>query len=834
MTTLADALRQAVAHHQQGRFAEAESLYRRILAKDRFHDEALHLLGVLCHQTSRDPESLQLIQAAISRRKRVPEYHSHLGLTLEGLGRFEEAAQAHQRAISLAPENPSFENNLGVLLLNTGHFREAVSHFERASKLRANYAEPWNNLGLARERMGDRAGAVTAYEKAVALSPDHPTFLNNLGALLQVQGKFETAHAHLTRALTLKPNYPECMSNLGLLLQRMGRNEEALALFEQALKLRPAYADAMHNQAHTLHSMGRLDAAVERYEAALKLEPKHMRALLDLASLRQRRGEVDAAVRLAWQVLQLVPDQREARQQFVALIGLVRDRSFLDAGALARVEGMVTGLLETDGLAGGLLRQAASSLLRQHTNWASLPAVLGEEHLELLRGDRLLLALLPRALATDTGFESRVTAIRAALLGMVDAEGGDRFLPLACAIAENTFLAEYVHEETIEETLALATMDAQLAHGPRSPLAVVMHAAWRPMEETPWADAMLAERDTLPPRVASLVTLMVEEPRRVRALAEAMPALTTIDDAVSQKVREQYEANPYPRWRASPAMGARPWNEGFRNRFPWLADVPLTTGHRVLVAGCGTGQQPLRLAISHPELSVTAIDLSRHSLGYAAMRGSQFPDSRRIRFGHADLLKLPEAEELGLFDRAYATGVLHHMADPLAGLRAVASRVVPGGIIHLGLYSRIARTRLNAVRAWAKKENVQSDLMGIRSMRAHLKLEVTNPDVLETLQFQDFYSTSECRDLLLHVQEHQFDTAGLQALLDAAGLQFLAFEFDDPRIEPAFRRENADHPGGPEAALRSLAAWGAYEARHPETFRNMYQCFTLKPAVDAG
>jgi tetratricopeptide (TPR) repeat protein/SAM-dependent methyltransferase len=765
MTTLADALRQAVAHHQQGRYAEAESLYRRILAKDRLHDEALNLLGVLCHQTGRDPESLTLLQAAISRRKRVPEYHSHLGLTLEGLGRHDEAAQAHQRAITLAPENPSFENNLGVLLLNTGRFREAVPHFERASKLRATYAEPWNNLGLVRERLGDRAGALAAYEKAVSLSPDHSTFLNNLGAMLQVQGKFGAAHGHLTRALALRPNYPECMSNLGLLLHRMGKSEEALSLFEQALKLRPAYADAMHNQAHTLHSLGRLEAAVERYEAALKVDPKHVRALLDLASLRQRQGEVEAAARLAWQVLQLVPDQREARQQFVALISLVRDRSFLDAGALARVEGMVAGLLETDGMAGGLLRQAASSLLRQHTNWASLPATLGEEHLELLRGDRLLLALLPRALATDSGFESRVTAIRAALLGIVDTEGGERFLPLACAIAENIFLAEYVHEETIEETLALATMDAQLAHGPRSPLAVVMHAAWRPMEDTPWADALLSERASLPAPVAALVTLMVEEPRRVRALGEAMPALTTIDDAVSLQVRAQYEANPYPRWRASPSMGARPWNEGFRNRFPWLAGIPLTQGNRALVAGCGTGQQPLRLAISHPELSITAIDLSRHSLGYAALRGERFPDAARIRFGHADLLKLPETESLGLFDRAYATGVLHHLGDPLEGLRAVASRVVPGGILHLGLYSRIARTRLNAVRAWARREGVKSDLPGIRAMRAHLKLAITDLDSLETQQFQDFYSTSECRDLLLHVQEHQFDTAGLQALL---------------------------------------------------------------------
>lgn len=831
MTTSADALRQALALHQQGRLAEAEPIYRRILAKDRFEDQALNLLGVLCHQTGRDAEAVVLLQQAVSRRKRAPDYHCHLGLALDGVGRKADAEQAYRRALSIDPGHTSAMNNLGVLLLHSGRVPESVPLLEQAIARKPGYADAHNNLGLARQRLGDAVGSLAAYEKAVALAPNHPVFLNNLGTVLQTTGAFERSRTLLTRALELRPNYAEAMNNLGLLLHRIGESAEALAWFARALAIKPGYADALHNTGHTLHGLGRLAEARGRYEAALAAEPGHVRAALDLASLEMREGNLEGAAQRQFGVLLRSPEDSEARQSFLRTLPFAKDRGFL-SGHEGVVYDLLVDVLERDALPGGLVWPAASTALKGRSAWADLPATLTIEHLDALRAEPLLLALWPRDLCPEPGFESRTCAARSALLATVGAPGSDRFLGLACALAEHAFLTEFVFDETDEETLAVATLEATFAAAGTpsalDPLALAVYATYRPLEATPFTAALSAAAPHLAAPLAALVRHTIDEPLEERALGAAVEVLTTIDDEVSRRVRAQYEENPYPRWRLATALGSRPWNEGFRARFPWLGDVPLGEPHRVLVAGCGTGQQPIRLALSHAELEVTALDLSRRSLGYAARKVQAAGLGGRVRLGHADLLKLPDAAELGLFERAYASGVLHHLREPSEGLRAVLSRLAPGGIINLGLYSRPARQRLNVVRRWAAEAGLAGDLADIRRLRAQVKAQMDDPAWAETAQFRDFYSTSECRDLLLHVQEHQFDIPGLKRFLDEAGLEFLAFDFDDPRIERRFRKEFETHPGGPERALRSLDAWQAYEERHTETFVAMYQFYARK------
>jgi hypothetical protein len=89
----------------------------------------------------------------------------------------------------------------------------------------------------------------------------------------------------------------------------------------------------------------------------------------------------------------------------------------------------------------------------------------------------------------------------------------------------------------------------------------------------------------------------------------------------------------------------------------------------------------------------------------------------------------------------------------------------------------------------------------------------------------DFASTSGARDLMLHVKEHRFTTAGIADALAALGLEFLGFEIAAPEVEAAFR---ARHPD--PADWRSLDAWGRFEAAHPDAFGAMYQFWVAAPA----
>ena len=74
---------EALRHHQAGRLAEAEQLYRQALAADPRHPDSLHLLGVLAHQVGRSDVAVELIGQAIAARGDVAFFHNNLGNALK-------------------------------------------------------------------------------------------------------------------------------------------------------------------------------------------------------------------------------------------------------------------------------------------------------------------------------------------------------------------------------------------------------------------------------------------------------------------------------------------------------------------------------------------------------------------------------------------------------------------------------------------------------------------------------------------------------------------------------------------------------------------------------
>jgi hypothetical protein len=81
---------------------------------------------------------------------------------------------------------------------------------------------------------------------------------------------------------------------------------------------------------------------------------------------------------------------------------------------------------------------------------------------------------------------------------------------------------------------------------------------------------------------------------------------------------------------------------------------------------------------------------------------------------------------------------------------------------------------------------------------------------------RDFFSTSECRDLLFHVQEHQFDLIEIKDLLERNGLEFLGFDHPAADIVPAFKAIYGEQ-------LLSLDHWHEFEQNNPYIFKAMYQ-----------
>ena len=311
--TLEQSLQLGVDHLQAGRLAQAEAVFRPLLAEDQANPIVLGLMGCIAHQAGKHQQALEYFNKALQRNPNDPYLRFNLGIALVEQGRLEEALAHFRKAIVLNPNYAMAHNSLGRVLQHLGKIEEAVESYRRAIALAADFAEAHNNLGVALQALGKVNEAETHYRKALAINPRYAEAHNNLGTTLQQLGKAEEALACYRLALQLKPNYVEAHNNLGNLLQERNRLDEAVACYRQALQLDPRYAKAYNNLGVVMQKRGETDEAQRHYRQALQLDPDYAEALNNLGSVFQEQGKTDEALHHYRQALQLDPALTKAQ-----------------------------------------------------------------------------------------------------------------------------------------------------------------------------------------------------------------------------------------------------------------------------------------------------------------------------------------------------------------------------------------------------------------------------------------------------------------------------------------------------------------------------------------
>jgi protein O-GlcNAc transferase len=344
--SLPEAVRQAVALHQQGRLAEAENIYASILKARPDHFDALHLLGVLKHQRGENAEALRLIAAALTVKPDSPEALSNHGLVLRALKRNQEALASYDRALAIRPDYADVLNNRGNVLMDFRRFEEALSGFERALAIKPGYAEAHHNRGLALQALDRHQEALASFERALAIKPGYAEALYNRGLSLQVLNRHEQALASHERALAIKPDYAEALNANGVALRALDRHQEALASYDRALAIKPDFAGAFYNRGNTLQVLNRCDEALASYDRALAIKPDYAEAhfnrgnaLLALKRHAEALASFDAALAIKpgntdglnnrGNVLLALNRHEEAIKDFERLLGIDPDYKYI-------------------------------------------------------------------------------------------------------------------------------------------------------------------------------------------------------------------------------------------------------------------------------------------------------------------------------------------------------------------------------------------------------------------------------------------------------------------------------------------------------------------------
>ena len=665
------------------------------------------------------------------------------------------------------------------------------------------HAFGWKALGAAWKEMGWTEDALAPMQRAAALSPDDAEAHTNLGNTLNDLGRLDEAEASHRRALAIHPGLAEAHYNLGNTLADQDRLSEAEASYRQAILRKPDYVDALSNCAFVLNAQGKSMMALEAVKRSLEIRETE----------KAREFFVDCVKGLHFTSVDPL-----FRDLLVRALSEPWGRPSELAKAAIDVVKLAPGV-------GGCIARASDAWPRR----LSTQELFGTNGLAASAADPLLRALLDAAPACDREMERFLTMARRALLeaatgSAVPDREMDAALPFYCALARQCFINEYVFscaEEEIRKARDLRdALAAALQAGTEVPvLWLVAVAAYHPLCSLPLAARLLDSQ--WPEAVTAVLVQQIREPAEESQLRSAIPRLTDIEDAVSLRVQEQYEGNPYPRWmKEAPGRKAMPVNAALRRILPLAPLRPLGEDGKadVLIAGCGTGQHAIGTAQLFQGAKVLAVDLSLSSLAYARRKTREM-GLTSIEYAQADLLKLGALGRS--FDVIESSGVLHHLADPWSGWRVLLSLLRPGGFMKLGLYSEVARRNVVKARAVIAERGYGATANEIRQCRQDLMALDDTADFGFLLKSSDFFSMSACRDLLFHAQEKRVTLTAIDAFLRENELIFLGFE-GNVNMQ-AYKRRFPD-----DRAAVDLAQWQAFENENPDTFNRMYQFWIQK------
>ncbi len=276
---------------------------------------------------------------------------------------------------------------------------------------------------------------------------------------------------------------------------------------------------------------------------------------------------------------------------------------------------------------------------------------------------------------------------------------------------------------------------------------------------------------------------------------------------VTAQVSAFYEAHPYPPPSDDLQAYRKIWDEPRRRADAHLfwPNEPYRDDRSILVAGCGT-MQAAHYAIRWPRAHVVGIDASAASVAHAREL------KRKHTLDNLDLhhLALERAGELGQpFEQVVCTGVLHHLADPGAGLRALQGVLAPGGAMHLMVYAPYGRAGIYMLQEYCRRLGIGRTERDVRELAATLKALPPDHPIAPLLRNSpDFASVAGLADALLHPNDRAYSVPQLMGLLRDAGLLFGRWVRQAPYLPWCGALRSAPHHAG----LAALAPENRYAA----------------------
>jgi SAM-dependent methyltransferase len=247
-------------------------------------------------------------------------------------------------------------------------------------------------------------------------------------------------------------------------------------------------------------------------------------------------------------------------------------------------------------------------------------------------------------------------------------------------------------------------------------------------------------------------------------------------------VCEFYTRHPYPPPVENLDRARDEWQDQNRHRAEYhllWPDRPYRADLDILVAGCGTWQAA-KYALCRPNARIVGIDVSTTSLDHTEQL------QRQYNLTNLETRQVPVESAATLdrrFDQIVCTGVLHHLADPDAGLRALRSVLKPEGAMYFMVYAPYGRTGVYMLQEYCRRLGIGTSEQEITDLTALLDVLPQHHPLVPVLRgARDARNADALADALLNPRDRSYSVPELFDFIDRNAMRFGRWYWQAPYL----------------------------------------------------
>ncbi|WP_413678324.1 methyltransferase domain-containing protein [Prochlorococcus sp. MIT 0916] len=740
-------------------------------------------------------------------------------------GNIDEAEKGYLAFLKNGYSDADIISNYALICEDKKENEKAIKLYERCIKIYPNHIFSKLNLSFLYYKLNNLEKAEIIIGEAIKLKPDLPNGYCIRGLILKGLNKYNESELSLKKAIQIDGNYFDAYINLGLLNKDFHKYKEAEEYYLKALEINNKSAIAHLNLGACYKEKQELDKAIFHTEKAIELDNKLENCFLNLATIYNQIGDYKKSLKIIKKEILL---NKNSELSFQLLCELIKQGELLDTSEKDNRE-LLKNILNRKDISHRELFGNINSLISKEIleKLSILESELYDSNeFDILIKEKELVKALSLLIFCSPLWEKVLVNIRKNILISYSDKYkvSNNIFDFTIGLGSQCFLNEYVYYISTEEKVKLKELKKTINNSKNQDYKLAIISCYQSLYSINNEIINLNTYVSNNYEFNNLLNLQFKELNKEKKISKEIRAIGSIKDSISKEVKNQYELNPYPRWRYNSYAKENKLNylsvinsEIHPNEITSDSSQSQNKKLNILIAGCGTGIQIIE-ASRYRNCEITAIDLSNSSISYAKRKVDEY-GLKNVDFIEMDLLELTSLNKR--FDLIECSGVLHHMNDPTKGLSNLFDALEPKGFIKLGLYSKYAREKILKARNLIKEKDINPDVDEIRRFR-NVVLNGEIKQLNEITSWSDFYSTSMCRDLCFHSHENCYSLIEIKRMLKLSNLEFLGFTLSKD-IKDKYQRDNKDID-----SLKDLELWDKFEKSNPNSFREMYQFWARK------